>query len=139
MLITLKSGLVCFFQPNLVSTRLTLPPHWFFATPLFFPYITATLPGWLGGIVPPELNTLYSKYKKNIIQFKTNTHTHLIKTTQISRSLASHLTLKAQYHRRHLGYALVHLREVHLIKKTGDHLCLLKTGLNALVSICIYE
>ena len=47
---------------------------------------------------------------------KTNTHTHLIKTPHITRYLACHLTLTAQY-RRHLGFALVHLREVHLIKR----------------------
>ena len=64
---------------------------------------------------------------------------HLIKTPHIPRYLASHLTLTAQYS-RHLGFALVHLREVHLIKKkTGGHLSLLKTGFNALESICIYE
>ena len=34
----------------------------------------------------------------------------------VPRSLASHLTLKAQYHRRHLGFALVYPREMHLIK-----------------------
>ena len=54
---------------------------------------------------------------------------HRIKTPHIPRYLASHLTLTAQY-RHHLGFALVHLREVHLIKKkTGGHLSLLKTGL----------
>ena len=60
---------------------------------------------------------------------------HLIKTPHIPRDLASHLTLKAQY-RRHLGFALVHLRDVHLIKKNP---LLLKTGFNALESIYIYE
>ena len=46
-----------------------------------------------------------------------------MKTPHIPRYLASHLTLKAQ-HRRHLGLALVHLREVHHIKKTNGHLSL---------------
>ena len=36
-------------------------------------------------------------------------------------------------------FALVHLHDVHLIKKPGDHLSLLKTGFNAFESICIYE
>ena len=46
---------------------------------------------------------------------------HLIKTPDIPRDLASHLTLTAQYC-RHLGFALIHLRDVHLIKKKKKHL-----------------
>ena len=56
------------------------------------------------------------KKKEKTTQLKTNTRTHIIKTPHIPKYLASHLTLKAQ-HRRHLGFALVHLREVHLIKR----------------------
>ena len=34
MLITFKTGLIWFLEPKLVSTRLTVAPHWFFATPV---------------------------------------------------------------------------------------------------------
>ena len=69
-----------------------------------------------------QYTSLQIRKKHNTIQNK-HTHTHLIKTPHIPRYLASHLTFTAQY-RRHLGFSLVHLREVHLIKKKGGHLSL---------------
>ena len=54
-----------------------MPPHWFLAAPLFFPYINATLSGWLGGIVSPGIKQ--SSIPKHAYTYISVTHYYLIK------------------------------------------------------------